>query len=239
MDFYQRDVFFTASLQSLFSTTNKKEFAAKVKQLEDFVIRQNNPSLIYRLAYELDSNDYKITRLENAIVKTIDHRSSYYILRFARELKGANIKKLQNALINNGNIVQVARFGCIIPGADKDFIEHFIVQSNNAKAAYYFLRYAGRSNTNRLKPIILKSKRPRYLYALAFLTHDKEEFNQIQDLIINSNSFMYMRLLAKHMKNADVDRIVNRIIASGNVVEMKRLHNMIKSDRLEKLSALF
>jgi hypothetical protein len=236
MNRYNRDAHFVSSLETLLKLKDKKELAVKSKKLENYVIENNNPMLAFRLALELDDRDIQTTKLQNFIINSGDAR---YILKFAREIKRANIKRLQSAIMKYGNILQIAKFGCFVGTAQRKPIENLIAKSDSAKSAYLFLKFIKFCNINKLKPIIFRSKKPRYLYLVAKKTSNKKDLNLIQELIINSGSFMYMRLFAVNIKGADVDKIVNKIISSNNILEMKRLYRVVKSPRLEKLSVLF
>jgi hypothetical protein len=204
--------------------------------LENYVSRAKKPHLIYRLAAELDYRGYKSAKLENAI---IDTRSSQYIFMFARTMRKANIKKLQSAIIKLGSILHIARFACFIPKADRLLIENIVAESENPKAAYYYLQYVKHCNIDKLKQNIIKSKKPRYLFALAKLLSNKDELNLIQDLIIQGNSDMYVRLFAVHIKTANIEKLENRIIQTKNINEMKKFAKAVNSPRLSKLSLLF
>jgi hypothetical protein len=236
MDRYHKDSYFASSLESLVKVKDKKEFVIKARKLEDYIFQKNNPLLAFRLALELDLRGFKTSRLENYIISCNDPR---YILKFAREIRRANIKKLQDAIIRRGSILQIAKFGCFIRGAQRSVIEDLIVKSEHAKSAYFYLKYVKFCNVNKLKPIILKSKKPRYLFALAKVVKSKKELDLIQDLIIESTSNTYVRLFAVHIKGADIKRLEDRIIETKNVMEMKKFARAVNSPRLNKLALLF
>ena len=85
----------------------------------------------------------------------------------------------------------------------------------------------------------MKSRKPRYLFALAKLTKNKKDLEKIQQLIIDSPSSTYVRLFAVHIKGADIKKLEERIISTKNVIEMKRFARAVNSPRLKKLSLLF
>lgn len=236
MSRYDRDVYFLSSLETLLKIRNKKELALKSKVLEKYVIQKNDHIAAFRLALELDDREIGTTKLQNFIINS---GSSRYIFLVAREIKRSNVKKLQDAIIKYGNILQITKFGCFIKGANKKTIEDLIIKSNNAKSAYLYLKFIKSCNINRLKKIIFSSKKPRYLFTLSKLTKNKKDLNKIQELIINGNSYMYMRLFAFYIKTADIKRIEDKIIKSGNISEMKKFLNVIDSDRIKKISLLF
>ncbi len=233
---YYRNSFFALALEELLNIKNRKSLISYSKKLIKYVLDSNDPLLAFRLALELDFLNIQTTKLQNLIINSGDAR---YILKFAREIKKVDIKKLQTAIVKYGNILQIAKFGCFVRGAQRKPIEELITKSDSAKSAYIFLRFVKFANVNNLKSIILRSKRPRYLFLLAKKTKNKKELEQIQNLIINSSSLMYVRLFAVHIKNADIKKLEDRIISSKNVVEMKRFARAVKDSRLNKLSILF
>jgi hypothetical protein len=236
MSRYNKDVKFTSSLETLLKIKENKELILKSKKLEDYVIETKNTFLALRLAIELDDRGIRTTKLQNFIIENAEPR---LIFRFAKEIKKSNIARLQAAVISRGNILQIAKFGCFIKGADRLLIENIISKSDNAKAAYLYLKFVKFCNINKLKPIILKSKKPRYLFALAKLTKNNKDLNKIQDLIIESSSNTYVRLFAVHIKMANIERLEQRIIATKNIEEMKKFVKAVKSPRLSKLALLF
>jgi hypothetical protein len=233
---FNKDTSFVLALDALLKIKDRKELRTKAKKLEQYVLANCNPFLAFRLAMEFEDLDISTTKLQNLIISSKDAR---YIYRYAYTIKKADIKNLQDAIIKCGNILQITKFGCFIRGANRSEIEKLIIKSDNAKAAYFYLRFVKHCNINKLKPIILKSRRPRYLFALARKLKNKKEIDYIQNLIINGTSYMYMRLFAVHIKNADIKRLEEKIIASKNIDEMKKFAKAVKSERLLKLSLLF
>jgi hypothetical protein len=236
MNRYNKDAYFSSSLDSLLKIKDKKDFIVKARKLENYVIEKRNPLLAFRLSIELDDMGFRTARLENFIINSFNAR---LILRFAREIKKANIKKLQKAIIKTGTTLQIAKFGCFVRGAEKSLIENIIVESDHPKSAYLYLKFVKSCNLNKLKHIIIRSKKPRYLFALARLTKNKRDIELIQNLIIESPSNTYVRLFAVHIKGADIRRLEERIIQTKNVEEMKKFAKVIESPRLSKLALLF
>lgn len=236
MNRYNRDAYFASSLETLLKIKDKKELADKSKPLQEYVIKIKNPMLAFRLAFELDEIDIRTTKLQQFIIESEDPR---YILKYAKEIKRANIQKLQSAILSCGTVLQIAKFGCFIRGADKDLIERIIAKSDSAKSAYLYIKFIKTCNFNKMKPIILRSKKPRYLFALAKVITNKKDIEKIQDLVIESASNTYVRLFAVHIKGANIRKLEDRIIATHSVEEMKKFAKAVKSPRLEKLSLLF
>jgi len=213
-----------------------KEYRRKARELEKAVIKDNNPFLAFHLAREISVFHLSTKKLENFV---INNASSDLIYRYARDVKNANINKLQNALISKKDTIALAKFAIFVRGSDKRIILDIIKKENNAKAAYLFIKHIKYLNINEIKNIIIHSKKPRYLFELAKKTKSKKELEIIEDLIILSKSDLYVRLFAKHIHGANIEKLENRIIRSNNKTEMIKFAKEIKSPRLNKLLILF
>jgi hypothetical protein len=233
---YFRDLFFASSVSQLYKTKNKLHLKAKIRNLEEYVLEQDSITLAFRLAIELDDLGFHSRKLQSYIINI---QNPKYIFRYAREIKKANIKALEEATISCGSIIDIARFGAFIRGSNKTRIEDLIAVSSSAKAAYLYIRYVRYCNVRKLKHIILQSGRPRYLYALARITKNKKELKNIEDLITHSNSSLYIRLYAMRFKNVDLQKLEDRIIELGNYDEMSKFGRILNSPRLSKMLSLF
>ena len=136
----------------------------------------------------------------------IDAQNAQYAYAFAQNIKNADIKALQNIVINSNNIKYITYFACRIPN----------------------------SNLNKLKHIIIKSGKPRYLFELAQILTSRSDLNKIQELIIQSKSFTYMRLFANKIKMADVNKIEQAVLASDNGKEIKKFAAQVKQSKMKK-----
>lgn len=197
---------------------NKKEKLKRIRKLEDDIFNNGNLYLALRLAFEEDHHGFSTKRVENFIAKS---NNANYIYRFAYNISGANIKKLQEAVIKTNDIIEIARFGCFIEGTDKHKIGDIVASSNNGKAAYLYMCFVRTYPYINFRNIILKSKKPRYLYQLARLTQDDNDLKIIQEMILNSKSLMYVRMFAKYIKNADIKKLEEKIIRSKNIRELR------------------
>jgi hypothetical protein len=235
------DGYFSVALGNLLLIKDKKLLIKEARLLEKYVINADNIYLAFRLATELGNLNLKIGKLENFVInfKKNDYFHPIWLYRFARNVKGANIKKIQSAMIASHDINYIAEFGCFVKGADKELIQDIIIKRNNPKAAYLYLSYNKFCDVEKLKPIVFKSKRPRYLYALAKRTTNKKDIPLIEELILKGGSWMYIRLFAQFIPGADIRKCEDAVIASGSVEQMRKFAKAVKSPRLEKLSLLF
>jgi hypothetical protein len=233
---YVSDGYFYSNLESLCKTKEQKEYIIKYKQLESYVVSKCNPASAYRLALEVNNKNISITKLQNIIIKS---RSSLYLFRFARDIKKANVKRLQNCIVKTKDINNITKFACFVRGANKSQIQDLILAHKSAKCSYMYIKYVPLCDANVFKNLILSSKRPRYLFELAQHIKSKKDLNIIQDLILESKSYTYVRLFAKNINGADIIRLEDKILQSGNIDEIKKFSKAIPTDRNKRIAVLF
>jgi hypothetical protein len=56
----------------------------------------------------------------------------------------------------------------------------------------------------------------------------------VEDLIIKSQSFTYMRLFAEKIKKADVDKIEQAVLATDNGPEIKKFAKYVRKSKMKK-----
>ena len=221
------DNFVSATFQKMYRSRNKDEFLEYANTLKKYAIENNSLYVAYRIAILCADKRIRCPELEDIIVES---GNSYFILNFAINAYDANVRRLQDAIIKTKNISDIAKFGCFVRGSDRKVIEELVANANSARGAYYYLRFSAACDVNKLKPVILKSKRPRYLYELALKLTDKAEIKMIQDLIIKSRSPLYMRLFAQNVPGADILRIEDAVIATKDIDAIRKWAEVIKTD---------
>ena len=97
-----------------------------------------------------------------------------------------------------------------------------------------YLKHVKGANLTKFKEIILESGKPTYLYELAKHLSSQAEIEQIEDLIIKSNSFTYMRMFAEKIKKANVEKIEQAVIASDNSEEIKKFAKYVKKSKMKQ-----
>lgn len=222
------------TLQNLINS--KKEdphhFEINARKLADYAAQQEKYYFLWRIAKELQDIDCDTQDIEQYILSS---RNPIFIFRYAREIKFADIKALQKAIEATRNYNWIARFACYVNGADTKSIEKLIIDRKCASAAYIYMRDGLNPNIDELKSIFFKSKKPRYLYALAHFITDPKELELIENLIIASHSEMYVRLYASKIKGANISKLENRVLHSNNLPEMKKFATSVpKADKLRK-----
>ncbi len=83
---------------------------------------------------------------------------------------------------------------------------------NDAKYAHKFIKHVKGARYHKFKKMIIKSRKPRYLFELAKRLKSKRDINLIQDLIIKSKSPTYIRMFAEKIKNSDVEKLEEAIL---------------------------
>jgi hypothetical protein len=97
-----------------------------------------------------------------------------------------------------------------------------------------FLKHVKGSDVSKFKDIILSSGKPRYLFELARHTTDLGELSNIEDMIIASRSFTYMRLFAEKIKLANVEKLEQAVLDTDNVNEIKKFAKYVRRSKMKK-----
>jgi len=205
---------------------NNQDYITDLENFQNEIIKNNDVSFAYLFSCEFFHKVYLMQKV------VLDCKNPQYAFLFAQNVKGSDIKALQKIVIESNKIKYICKFGCFIPGADRKLIEEIISKSKNAKYAHMFLKHVKNANVSLLKQPIFKAKKPRYLFELAKHISDRDDLSIIEDMIIEQQSFLYMRLLAFKVKNIDIDKLENAIIESGNIEELKKFAKYVKKSKM-------
>lgn len=210
---------------------SKSEGSYEGKDLENLqneIISAKDSALAYFFTAEFG---YKPHRMQKII---LDNKDAKYALLFAQDIPNADIKALRRIVVSSKNIKYISRFACFVKGADAKKLESIIIKSKNVKGAHNFLKYVNGADVKKFKDLIIASKCPRYLYALAKHLTNPQEVAQIEDLIIKSGSFTYMRLFADKIEMANVKKIEQAVLDSDNVKEIKKFAKYVKRSQMKR-----
>lgn len=118
---YRRDLETYRNLLNLSKNSYFSESAGKIISRTPFQ-RRNDACLAYYFATVWGGRDIDFARLQNIIVK-----SNYpkLIYKYARDVPGANIRKLQYAMLRTGNTLDLKKFSRL-PGVDTLLFEKAI-----------------------------------------------------------------------------------------------------------------
>jgi hypothetical protein len=199
--------------------------------LENFqneIIKDNDSALAYFFAGAYAYKQYKMQKL------ILDNKDAKYALLFAQNIKNCDIKALQALVVSSKKIKYICDFACFVSGADCKPLEEIIIKSKKIKYAHKFLKHVKGSDAKKFKNVILSSDKPRYLFELAKHLTDLKEISLIEDLIIKSGSFTYMRLFAEKIKTANIEKIEQAVLDSDNVNEIKKFAKYVKRSSMRK-----
>jgi len=216
------------------STSEKRDFKNNYKELDKLqkeILIEKDAALAYFFAVEFGYQTHLMQKL------ILERKSTKYAFHFALNVSHADIKALQSVIANSNKTEYITKFACFIPGANRKLLEPLIIEAGEPKYAHMYLKYvkgSKGSNLTKLKEIIMESGKPSYLFELAKHLTSLQEIEQIEDLIIQSNSFTYMRLFAEKVKNANVEKIERAVLASDNSEEIKKFAKYVKKSRMKQ-----
>ena len=200
-----------------------------LENLQNEIIKENDSALAYFFAYEFH---YKSYRMQKVI---LDKKNPKYAFMFASRIDNADIEALQNLVIKLGHIKYITYFACFIKKVPNlSLLESLIIKSNNVKFVHMYLKHVKAANVNNFKEIILSSKKPRYLFELAKHSNDMIDIQKIEDLIIASGSFTYIRLLAEKIKSSNLEKLEQAVLDLGNDAEIKKFAKYVKKSKMRK-----
>ncbi len=171
--------------EKLIQYIKRSQNISELKTIEKSILDKNDPFLSYLFAKEIksaliplhlnvvvNSNDYQImytfameiecdkTPIQNAIIKSKNAKWIYF-LSWA---KGVDIKLLEDAIIETGDLYYIYRFGVDVPGANQERIAKLIIANGNIEYMYllgrlginhsereYLIKNAEKSNIKNLK----------------------------------------------------------------------------------------
>lgn len=197
-------------------------------KLQDEIVKDNDSALSYFFAMEFP---YKTYRMQKVI---LDNKDAKYAFLFAQNIKNCDIKALRKLVVDSRKTKYICKFGCFVKGADRKPLENVVLKSKNVKYAHMWLKHVRGADVNKFKAIILSSKKPRYLFELAKHLNNKTDIAQIEDLIIQTKSFTYMRLFAEKIKLANVEKIEQAVLDSDDVNEIKKFAKYVKKSKMKK-----
>lgn len=200
----------------------------ELKDLCSRIILEDDSALAYFFAAEFRFQTYRMQQI------IIEKRDPKYVFLFARDIENCDIRALQQIVIDSKDIKYICKFACFVPSADKKPLEDIIVRSKNVKYAHMLLKHVKTSDVNKFKSIILRSRKPRYLFELAKHTKNPKEIARIENLIIKSGSFTYIKLFAEKIKTANVDKLEQAVLSSGNSEEVKKFAKYVRKSSIRK-----
>lgn len=199
-----------------------------LEKLQSRIIQEKDAAFACFFAMSVNHRNYLMQKI------VVESKIPKYALLFAEKVDNADIKSLQDIVLASKNLKYISRFGCFVDKADKKRIEKIIIRSKNPRFAHMCLKHMKGADLNKLKPIILSSKKPRYLYELARHSNSKSEIKKIENAIIASKCFTYIRLFADKIKLANVERLEQFVIDNGSPEQIKKFAKYVRRSKMKK-----
>ena len=200
----------------------------ELEQLQNEIIKSSDSALAYFFAVEFAYKQYRMQKL------ILDKKDAKYAFMFARYVKNCDIKALRKLVMESGKIKYITRFACHVKGADRVPLENLVIKSKKVKYAHEYLKHVKTADVEKFKEIIFASGKPRYLFELAKHLKDPQDIVYVQDLIIASKSFTYMKLFAEKIKTADVDKIEQAVLDTENNEEITKFAKYVRRSRMRR-----
>jgi hypothetical protein len=213
-----------------------------LEELQNEIIRENDSALAYFFVSEFNYKPYRMQKL------ILDKKDAKYACLFAQNIKNCDVKALQQVVVDSykakveagidieeiPELGYICKFACFVEDANRKPLENIILKSKNVKYAHMYLKHVEGARVKKFQEVILASGKPRYLFELAKHTKNPQQVTQIEDLIIASGSFTYMRLFAEKIKTANVTKIEQAVLDSDNVSEIKKFAKYVKNSRMKR-----
>lgn len=215
-------------LRWLHFTAIKQDFSKNRKELERLqkeILNEKDAAFAYFFAAEFGYQTHLMQKL------ILDKKNVKYAFFFALNIGNADIKALQNIVAESNKTEYITKFACFVKGADRKYLERFI---KNAKYATMYLKHVKGADANKFKEIIIQAGKPSYLFELAKHLSLPEDIERIENLIIESNSFTYMRMFAEKIKGSNVDKIEQALLDSNNSAEIKKFAKYVKKSKMRQ-----
>ena len=97
-----------------------------------------------------------------------------YIYQFARDIKGANIEKLENAIIETNDAMYIYQFARDVKGANIEKLENAIIATNLVKFMQEFAKNVKGANIEKLENAIIEINNPSLISVMRKVIDDKE-----------------------------------------------------------------
>jgi len=209
-----------------------KEKPEDLELLQNEIVRDNDCALAYYFTAQFN---YKPHRMQKVI---LDQKDAKYAFLFAQNIPNCDIKALQQVVINSKDIKYICNFACFVKDANHKPFERIILNSKNIKKntqyIHKYLKHVEKANVNKFKDIILGSGKPRYLFELAKRLKNPEDIAYIEEQIIQSGSFRYMRLFAEEIEASNIEKIEQAVLDSDNVNEIKKFAKYVRRSRMKR-----
>ena len=136
----------------------------------------------------------------------INSKLANFIYLFAKNIKGANIEKLEDGIIETQNIEWIYQFAKNIKGANIEKLEDKIIKTQNAVYIYYFAKNIKGANIEKLEDGIIKTQNAEYICYFAEYVKGAN-IEKLEDGIIETQDAQYIYYFARNINGANKKRL--------------------------------
>src|SRR5665213_1024572 len=233
-DYYNYEQLYGNLLSSATPSLTLDGIQSQILAMEDFAYATF-------FAIETGFQSYRMQRL------VLESKSVKYAFLFAKEVLNADIRALQKIILSSKDkdrLKYLCKFAIFVPGANLKKIESIIAKevSQNKELiqfAYLFLKGVKTANILNFKQAILSYGAPSHLYYLAQHSTSRREISMIEKKLMEAKSYTYIRLLAQNIELANISRLEDFILDTGDVSQIKKFGKAIKQSKSRNIIALF
>lgn len=245
----------------LIAVTSRLKSIVSTFEIEDVILHSNSPKIIYEYAKNID--DIDVNYFEDKLLEcNLDVKCPEYIYKFARDVNGANIKRLEEVIIYAYDIKYIYLFARDVENCDVRKLQYIIKKSGQYNCIISFAKEVKGANKKDLENAVCESKNGYYIYTYAkqvdganitklenalIKTKDKENIlnfaknikgcdtQKLEDVIVKLKDLMYITKFACEVSKANKKRLENIIIESNDVSKMIQFAINVRGANIKKI----
>lgn len=154
-------------------------------------------------------------------VDLVKKKATVIMYNYAKDVEGAPIPVLEDAIIKDGNPYYIYLFAKDVKGADINRLEEAIIKIGNPEYIYLFARDIEYANTELLLDALIKTKDARFLlaYARDIIGAPLEKIEEA--LIEIGNTAYYNQFIKFKKEKQDIDyEILNNLLKNNDIEQI-------------------
>ena len=175
-----------------------------------------------------------LSTLQKEIVETKNPAFAYF---FALDFH-TSLHLMQKIILDAKDAKYSYLFALDIPNADINALQDIVIKSNKIKYINQFDSNIKSAHHKLLQSIILKSKKPKYLLELAKRTKNAYLLKKIEDILVETHEYTYMRLFAENIEGANIERLEQAILDGNDSDEAKKFAARVKNSTMKQFLLL-
>lgn len=231
-----RDVKFIRKFIKEFPNLSKEQY----ERLENAVLNSNDIDEIYKYVMDRKESLINIENFEDTLIELGDNS---VLIAFAINIKGANIGKLEEAVIRSKNKIDIANFFSYIEASNLEKIKEALwTGEKNAIAICEFIRVKKERGYNIELDEIKEAEDTIIAYNDARLCVEWAEINieginisKLEDIVIQDKYGNYIYEFAKCVEGANIEKLEDAIIKTGDASAIYHFAREVEGVNLYKL----